>query len=253
MGLRAVPDYEDFGDHAGVLDALDVAVDALACLDVSGLSHEQLLEVLERTETAVRRLPVAGHRVINRLKGEANPITLGATTITKLLAERLRISRAEASWRIDCATDLGPRMSLIGEPLEPKLPRTAAAQARGDIGAEHIKIIREFFTHPPDAVPRAERDKAEASLARVGSTLTPEELRQAAKLVLAYLHPDGDFTDADRARKRGVTVGPQGPDGMSRISGYLDPKARAIWDAVMAGWGGAGQVQPRRRHPRHRG
>jgi hypothetical protein len=97
MGLSAVPDYEDFGDHAGVLDALDVAVDALTCLDVSGLSHEQLLEVLERTETAVRRLPVAGHRVINRLKGEANPITLGATTITKLSAERLRISRAEAS------------------------------------------------------------------------------------------------------------------------------------------------------------
>ncbi|MCW2558537.1 MAG: hypothetical protein JWP55_2501, partial [Mycobacterium sp.] len=58
MGLSAVPDYEDFGDHAEVLDALDVAVDALACLDVSGLSHEQLLEVLERTETAVRRLPV---------------------------------------------------------------------------------------------------------------------------------------------------------------------------------------------------
>ncbi|MCU1695204.1 MAG: hypothetical protein JWR34_1267, partial [Mycobacterium sp.] len=86
MSLSAVPDYEDFGDHLRVLDALDVAVDALACLDVSGLSHQQLLTVLERTETAVRRLPVSGHRVINRLKAEANPIALGATTITKLLA-----------------------------------------------------------------------------------------------------------------------------------------------------------------------
>src|SRR5882757_621311 len=244
MSLSAVPDYEDHGDHLRVLGALDAAVDALACLDVAALSHGQLLTVLERTENVVRRLPVSGHRVINRLKAEANPIALGATTITKLLAERLRISRAEASWRIDCATDLGPRTTLIGQPLDPLLPRTAAAQARGHIGAEHITIIREFFTHLPDAVPRAERDKAEASLARVGSTLTPEELRQAAQLLLAYLHPDGDFTDADRARKRGVTVGPQGPDGTSRISGYLDPKARAIWDAVMAVWDAPGKCNP---------
>jgi hypothetical protein len=71
MGLSAVPDYEDFGDHAGVLDALDAAVDALTRLDVTALSHEQLLDVLERTETAARRLPVSGHRVINRLKAEA--------------------------------------------------------------------------------------------------------------------------------------------------------------------------------------
>jgi hypothetical protein len=244
MNLSAVPGYEDHGSHLGVLDALDAAVDALTCLDVDGLSHEQLLTVLERTETAARRLPVSGHRVINRLKAEANPIALGATTITKLLAERLRISSVEAGRRIDCATDFGPRMSLIGEPLDALLPRTAAAQARGHIGAEHIKIIRQFFTHLPDAVPRTERDKAEATLARVGSTLTPEELRQAAKLLLAYLHPDGDFSDADRARRRGVTVGPQGPDGMSRVNGYLDPQARAIWDAVMAVWAVPGMCNP---------
>ena len=244
MSLSAVPDYEDHGDHLRVLGALDAAVDALACLDVAGLSHGQLLTVLERTENVVRRLPVSGHRVINRLKSEANPITLGATTITNLLAERLRISRTEASWRIDCAKDLGPRTTLIGEPLDPILPRTARAQARGDIGAEHIAVIRGFFSHLPDAVARADRDRAEATLARVAATLTPEELKQAAKHLLAFLHPDGDFTDADRARKRGVTVGPQGPDGMSAISGYLDPKARAIWDAVMAVWDGPGKCNP---------
>jgi hypothetical protein len=60
MGLSAVPDYADFGDLAGVLDALDVAVDALTCLDVSGLSHEQLLEVLERTEPPSAGCPCRG-------------------------------------------------------------------------------------------------------------------------------------------------------------------------------------------------
>ncbi|MDT5196380.1 MAG: hypothetical protein QOH20_3134 [Mycobacterium sp.] len=244
MSLSAVPDYEDDEDYVVVLGALDAAVDALACLDVGALTHVQLLDVLERTEVAVRRLPVSGHRVINRLKAEANPITLGATSLTNLLTERLRISRTDAARRIDCAKDLGPRTTLLGEPLDPILPRTAKAQARGDIGAEHIKIIRGFFTHLPDAVAHAERDRAEATLARVAATLTPEELQQAAKMLLACLHPDGDFSDADRAHRRGVTVGPQGPDGMSPISGYLDPHARAIWDAVMAAWAAPGKCNP---------
>jgi hypothetical protein len=243
MGLSAVPDYED-GEHLRVLDVLDVAVDALAGLDVTGLTHEQMLDVMQRTETAIRRLPVSGHRMINRLATEANPISLGATTLPKLLAERLRISRGEAGRRIDCAKDLATRTTLLGQTLQPLLPSTAAAQARGDIGAEHIKVIRQFFAHVPDRVTHAERERAERTLARVASTLTPEELRQAANQLLAYLHPDGDLSDADRARRRGVTVGPQGPDGMSRISGHLDPKARAIWDAVMAVWGAPGMCNP---------
>ncbi|MDT5129086.1 MAG: hypothetical protein QOH54_4730, partial [Mycobacterium sp.] len=63
MSLSAVPDYEDDEDYVVVLGAFDAAVDALACLDVGALTHVQLLDVLERTEVAVRRLPVSGHRV----------------------------------------------------------------------------------------------------------------------------------------------------------------------------------------------
>src|ERR1700761_9177041 len=48
------------------------------------------------------------------------------------------------------------------------------------------------------------------------------------------LNPDGDFTDVDRARRRGVTIGKQDIDGMSPISGWLNPEARATIDAVFA-------------------
>ena len=48
------------------------------------------------------------------------------------------------------------------------------------------------------------------------------------------LNPDGDFTDVDRARRRGITIGRQDIDGMSPISGYLTPEARATLDAVFA-------------------
>src|SRR6202034_291069 len=48
------------------------------------------------------------------------------------------------------------------------------------------------------------------------------------------LNPDGDFTDADRARRRGLSIGRQDIDGMSPVSGWLNPEARATLDAVFA-------------------
>jgi hypothetical protein len=58
-----------------------------------------------------------------------------------------------------------------------------------------------------------------------------------------YLNPDGLFSDADRARRRGVQLGPQGPDGMSRLTGLLDPQARAYFEAIEAA------VRPGRHQP----
>ena len=56
------------------------------------------------------------------------------------------------------------------------------------------------------------------------------------------LNPDGDFTDEHRARRRGISIGAQGRDGMSAITGWLDPELRAGLDAVLATWA-AGDVQ----------
>ena len=58
-----------------------------------------------------------------------------------------------------------------------------------------------------------------------------------------YLNPDGLFSDEDRARRRGLHLGQQGPDGMSRLSGLLDPQARAYFEAIEAA------VRPGRHQP----
>ena len=61
---------------------------------------------------------------------------------------------------------------------------------------------------------------------------------------LDCLNPDGDFTDVDRARRRGLTLGRQDLDGMSPISGYLTPEARATLDAVFAKLAAPGMCNP---------
>ncbi len=47
-------------------------------------------------------------------------------------------------------------------------------------------------------------------------------------------NPDGDFDEADRARRRGMVLGPQGPDGMSRLYGWIDPETRSYVEASTA-------------------
>jgi hypothetical protein len=53
---------------------------------------------------------------------------------------------------------------------------------------------------------------------------------------MALIHPDGDFCDADRTRRRALIIGKQEADGMTKISGPLDPEARATLDAVLSAW-----------------
>ena len=95
-------------------------------------------------------------------------------------------------------------------------------------------MIRSFWHRLPDFVDIETRAKAEAQLARLAGEHRPDELARLADKLTDCLHPDGDFTDIDRAKRRGLTIGKQDIDGMSPISGCLTPEARATLDAVFA-------------------
>jgi hypothetical protein len=58
--------------------------------------------------------------------------------------------------------------------------------------------------------------------------------RQDAGRIDEIFNPDGDYDEADRARRRGLHLGAQGRDGMSRLSGFIDPETRAYVEAVTA-------------------
>jgi uncharacterized protein DUF222 len=214
-------------------DALHDAISDLLETSSDALTTPEYLAMLERLETETRRLPAAGHGLINQLARRASNDELGGT-LSQALANRLRISRGEASRRIHEAADLGERRALTGEPLPPLLPATAAAQRCGDIGAGHVAVIRSFCHRLPAFVDIDTRTHAEAQLARLGEQHRPDELAKLADKLTDCLNPDGDYTDEDRARRRGITLGRQGQDGMSAINGYLTPEARANFDAVLA-------------------
>ncbi len=107
-----------------------------------------------------------------------------------------------------------------------------------------MKVIRGFFAHLPTQVDPGTRQAAEADLAGKAGQYRPDELAGYAQRIMDWLHPDGEFSDAERARKRGLTLGRQDFDGMSRLGGLLTPELRAALEAMLAKLAAPGACNP---------
>lgn len=218
---------------ATAFDALHAAMDGVLQLSFDTLTTRERLTLLERLEHEARRLPVPGHGLINQIGRQATPVEIGGK-LTHALADRLRITRADAKRRVDEAADLGPRQGLTGEPLPPLLEGSATGQRAGDLGRDHVAVIRTFLRQLPSFIDEPTRVQAEAHLADKATQFRPEQVARLAERITDCLNPDGNFTDEDRAHRRGLTLGKQGTDGMSPLTGWLTPEARATLEAVWA-------------------
>ena len=235
----------DRDDVLAVLDRWEQAQADLAAVSFSAFTAPEVLAIHQRLEVGSRSRPAVEHRLIHELTSRSTPAELGAKSWPKVLAEALRISTPDAKQRVRHAELLGPRQALSGEVLPPVLPNLAAAQARGHVGAEHVRIIEKFFDELPNRIDSATRAQAEADLATIATGLGPTQLRAAADRLALLLNQDGELPDdAERARRRYFTIDKQGPDGLSRVHGLLDPQARATLDAVLATLAAPGMCNP---------
>src|SRR5215211_7408420 len=147
-------------------DQLDAVLDRIEALPVDALTSREQLNMLVRHERATRRLPTAGHPLINQLTEHAVPAEIGGA-LPAVLADRLRMTKTEAVRRIQDGERLGPRTTLTGEVLEPLWPAAAAAQRAGEIGPGHLREIDRFFKQLPSWVDEPTRERAERDLVKV--------------------------------------------------------------------------------------
>jgi hypothetical protein len=238
--MRSISSREEVQED---FDALHSAVSRIVEHCYDALTTPERLTLLDRLEQETRRLRVPGHELINQLAEQAPPEELGGK-LAHALADRLRITRGDAARRVAEATDLGPRRALTGEALPPLLTATAAAQRDGKIGPAHVAVIRQFLKQLPSAVDLGTRECAEQQLAELATQFRPDHLADVARQLDGYLNPDGNYTDEDRARRRGLTLGNQDPDGMSKLSGWVTPEVRATIEAVLAKLAAPGLCNP---------
>ncbi|BBX75646.1 hypothetical protein BST45_19370 [Mycobacterium shinjukuense] len=99
--------------------------------------------------------------------------------------------------------------------LAPILAASAAAHRDGRLGAGlgapaacgGVGVIRRFSDRLSGWVDAPTRDCAEATLAKEGTQFRPEQLVGLADNLADCLNPDGNYSDEDRARRRGITLG----------------------------------------------
>ena len=240
----------DAASISAAYDALDAAYENVAALTYDTLDIKDTLDCFDRLERLRRRMPAPEHQLLTHARTLTPPTAIGAKSWSDVLATRMRISSTEATRRIKEADDLSPRTSLTGAPLPPRLPETAAAQARGDINAEHVAIIRKCLKDAAPYIDASARDAIDLNLSRKAARNTPGALREAAEKLVYLLNQDGDPPDDEhRARRREVKLGRQDADGLTPFSGRLDPEAAAYVQALFAKLAAPGMCNPADENP----
>jgi hypothetical protein len=215
------------------LDAIDAAHDMLRDTPSDLVGNRFRVHVAARLETQERTNRGLMYRIFGEIADP--PDEAGSTAqMRSALWERLRITPNEITRRFKLAVRIRPRRSLTGPPLEPELPHLAAAVEAGTVGDDHIRSVCQAIDVLPGCVSPADTAAAERTLVDQATKVDAGIVAKVGQRIADYLNPDGLFSDEDRARRRRLHLGRQGPDGMSRLSGLLDPEARAYFEAIEA-------------------
>lgn len=229
------------------LDVVEAAYGRLCATGTDLVGNAFRIEIAQRLETQQRANRGLSYRIFAEIAepidGSDDPGLPAGVKVRDLMASRLRLTAAEVRRRFRVAARIRPRRSLTGATLEPELPELAAAVEAGQVGDDHVAAVCRALDRLPAAVAASDKDKAERTLVRHAREQDAQFVSVVGTVIADCLNPDGIFNDEDRARRRGLVLGAQGPDGMSRLSGWLDPEARAYLEAVSA------VVRPGRHQP----
>ena len=220
------------------LAVIDAAHARLRGLSTDLVGNAFRIEVAGRLETQDRVTRGLSYRVCGEIAdppdGPDDPGLPPGVKVIDLLRSRLHLTADEVRRRMKVAARIRPRRSLTGPPRPPELPALAAAVEAGAVGEDHIRETFKGLDRLPRDVSPADRDTAEQILVTHATTQDAVFVATVGRKIAETLNPDGVFDDRDRPNRRRLTLGPQGVDGLSKLSGYLTPTARAAFEAVAA-------------------
>jgi hypothetical protein len=215
------------------LDAVDAAHEVLRAMSTELVGNAFRVEIAGRLEGQDRLNRGLAYRLVGEIVDPPDGHDVGLP-VRDQLCTRLRVTRGEINRRAKIAARIRPRRSLAGPPLPPLLPMLAEAVEAGLIGDDHITAVCSALDVLPTCVPAEEVVRAERTLVKHAVAQDAAFVKEVGRKLADTLNPDGLFDERDRAARRGLTLGRQGPDGMSRLSGQLTPEARAYLEAIGA-------------------
>lgn len=216
-----------------LLDQVDAAYDELRQLSCDEVGSDFRLVIAERLENQQRANRGLMYLVFSQIADPPDGTGMAVGIMDRLWA-RLRIPPREIKRRFKLAKRICPRRQLAGPPLPADLAEVGAAVERGLLGEDHLKAICTALDRLPANVSVTDRDDVQASLVRQAVKGDADIVTAVGRRIDEIFNPDGHFSEEDRARRRGLRLGPQDCDGMSRLSGWIDPETRCYVEAISA-------------------
>ena len=199
------------------------------------LTAAEKIAVWQKFETIRNRQPLIDHQLIADAEANHLPGEYCSSTMNQFLIRVLQLSPGEAAARVRAAAAVGSRTSMLGDKLDPVLPRLAALQRDGVVSAEKVAIV-ERAMHKltrPDLDPEAV-ETAEQLLADHAAILAPPELKRFAHAVVNAADPDGPQPVDDQLQQdRRYLELKQRRDGMWHLAGRLSNTVGAQLNAIL--------------------
>ncbi|MGK9270534.1 HNH endonuclease [Williamsia muralis] len=229
----------------GAVLGLESAIDQLAEVNLTALSDEDCVRLVDRLEVASRRLQSAGLPVLREVVVRRAYSKVGCSSPAAMLTALARLRPGAARARVEAMDALTPSVTPSGEVVDARFPNTAEALRAGVIGLDHAGVVARVMAKIPHKVDAEKRTNTEVALADLCRKHTPGQVEAIGERIVEYLDPDGTLADdTDRARKRGFSLGKPATDLMSTVAGHLDPVTRALLDVMLAVWAAPGMNNP---------
>ena len=222
-----------------VLDKLDADfAELLDTVEGGGLDQLNAAEKVawwQRFETFRNRLPLIDHGLIADAEATDLAGAYSFSNLARFVVRMFQLSPSEAASRVRAAAAVGPRTSMLGERLEPVLPKLAALQRDGAVTAEKVQIVEramDKLSRPGLQVEDVET--AERLLSDYAPVLGPTDLRRYALRVVEAADPDGpEPVDDQLQQDRRYLELKQRRDGMWQLQGRLTSAVGAQLNAVL--------------------
>lgn len=207
-------------------------------------SQRQLAAILRVVETAAAGLAAqVAHRSRRELGYDGLAQRRGARTPEALVQQVTGASGAAARRLVRVGSLVAARLEPV--PQEPWLAPVLAAAAAGTISLEGVDVIRTGLGTPTAAVSTDALADAAHELSLLAATATVDRLAARARELRDKLDVAGVAArEAELRDRRYLRMTPQ-LDGMTRVSGLLDPESAAIIGAAVDA-----ATSPRRGGPR---
>ncbi|MEV6095218.1 DUF222 domain-containing protein [Nocardia sp. NPDC051981] len=225
-------------DDCGIAElaaAVSTLSDSIQAGKLAEFTDGDVTALMRQLEACKRQLTALDTRLIIEAGERSLHARSGAGKMVPFLRHTLGLSRYDAALRVKVTHHCGEFIEPTGHLRPAVLPVMAEAFAAGHISRDHVRNIMDVMDHLPLDIPveaRAEAEQIPVDYSREG---WPDDLPKIGRDIVARLDPDGNVvSDADRRRRRGITLCRPGVDGMSRIEGWITPELRALLDAVFA-------------------